>query len=155
MDISPLSPSRIRSHFQPTPKMSSRPRQLRPTDAKSPPLTTSLNANTLNYPSPYDNGLLPKDGSLKLKVKSLVTPEARSRLAMKPLGARAPAPSSSRLEGPGAAARSMHRAITPSDSEGSIAGGWMHLPDRALEIESRSDGDEGTGQTEAVLVTVR
>ena len=138
--------------------MSSRPRQLRPTDTKSPPLTTSLNANTPTYPSPYDSVLLPKDGSLKLKVKSVTTPEARSKLALKPLGARVPAPSTSRLEGPAVAARPVHRAITPSDSEGSLVGGLSFVPDGSSRGGFRSNGDEETGQTgqtEAVLVTVR
>jgi len=61
---------------------------------------------------------------------------------LKPLGARQPA------AGP---ARTLHRAVTPSDSEGSLAETWMAPPlgtPKEVEVEEM-------GETEAVLVTVR
>ena len=145
---SPTTKKRL-NYFQPTPKMSSRPGQLRLPDARSPPLTTSLNSNAPQYPSQHKHLLSTKETNLRLKIKSALTPDARTRLTVKPVGARAAAPNS-RLEAPAPAVRAMDRAITPSDSEGSLA--------ETLVTASRGglgDGVEELGETEAVLVTVR
>jgi len=159
----PQSSSKIRPPpFQPTSKMSSRPGpksqlsklQPNPALARSPPLTTSVNANTPHYPSSYnyDNPssfLSPKDGggSIKLKIKSSTTPEARSRLGIKPITTRIAA----------VASRSLHRAITPSDSEGSLADAWLGSNPAHLvqEVGLDFEDEEEQGETEAVLVTVR
>lgn len=65
---------------------------------------------------------------------------------MKPLGARAPVIS---------AARVMQRAMTPSDSEGSLAEGYMSVPPMSTIDSTWKTVDDEMGETEAVLVTVR
>ena len=136
-----------------TPKLSSRPRpaqsatssKLNPLNTthqtpKSPPLTTSHNANAPSYPflnhSPA-HYLAPKEGSLKLKPKATVTPEAKSRLMKTPLA-------------------SVRRGMTSSDSSDSV-GSWIP-PTPAAAMSGFSDlydGEEEIGQTEAVMVSVR
>ena len=136
--------------IQPPPKMSSRPRQFRPIDARSPPLTTSPDLNTPQYTSQHESLLPSTDGShLKLKIKSATTPEARSRLNVKPLVSRL-LPISSH-----SASRALHRAITPSDSEGSLVDTIVAPPSFTTRIDSYDHLEEHTGETETVLVTVR
>jgi hypothetical protein len=72
-----------------------------------------------------------------------MTPEARSRLLPKPT-----IPGRSALGRPGI----MHRAITPSDSEGSLM--ELVMPS-VSDTTIINDGFEEDGETEAVLVTVR
>jgi hypothetical protein len=138
-----------------TPKLSSRPRpaqsatssKLNPSHStthqttKSPPLTTSHNVNAPAYPflnhSP-GHYLAPKEGSVKLKPKAAVTPEAKSRLMKTPLA-------------------SVRRGMTSSDSSDSM-GSW--IPPTPVNgtmsgFGDLYDGEEEIGQTEAVMVSVR
>ena len=65
---------------------------------------------------------------------------------VKPLGARQP---------PASLPSRLHRAITPSDSGGSLAGEWMMAPAGGSNDLETEDEDVDVGETEAVLVTVR
>ncbi|KAK8858917.1 hypothetical protein IAR55_003148 [Kwoniella newhampshirensis] len=146
-----------------TPKMSSRPRTLlpakTPTGLKSPPLTTSLNSNTPHEPSSLSSMLAPKEGSVKLKIKSATTPEAKSRVLVKPLGARSPAPPVPPLPTTTPSSKYIARApFTPGLNISGLSDEWMSAPVEVLETDLGSafeEYDHELGQTEAVLVSVR
>ena len=153
--------------FQSTTKMSSRPRipsnpRATPSLTRSPPLTTSLNDN---QPPPKPKSLetghvllkqsvmspgLQKDSTTRLKIRpSAITPEPRSRTAVRPSTIiRTPG----MLGGVVSAAKRMHRAITPSDSDGSLVDMYGALPSSNSELE---EPIQELGSSETVLVTVR
>jgi hypothetical protein len=85
---------------------------------------------------------------MKLKIKSHMTPEANSRVLVKPtpLGIRHHG-----LERPGQG--NLGRAITPSDSEGSLM--ELTMGSSSVVATRMEDNDEMEGEKEAVLVTVR
>nr|XP_031858541.1 uncharacterized protein CI109_006064 [Kwoniella shandongensis]KAA5525613.1 hypothetical protein CI109_006064 [Kwoniella shandongensis] len=149
--------------------MSSRPRTLlsakTPTGLKSPPLTTSHNSNTPHEPSSLGSMLAPKEGggSVKLKIKSATTPEAKSRVLVKPLGARSPAPPPvpplpTSTPGSKRVAPSPFTAARGLNING-LSDEWMSAPIDTVgnnELDSAfEEYDHELGQTEAVLVSVR
>lgn len=147
-------------------KMSSRPKvsvrsgAVTPGMTRSPPLTTSHFDNTSHLPA-----ITPKEGSMKIRIKSSTTPEAKSRLITKgrtpagvplvppvpstPAAYRTPVPSGLRYGS---------SLMPASDSEGSLGEPWMggHV---ASTSHSKLVFDQPEGQkleaSEAVLVTVR
>lgn len=124
----------------------------------------SSQAPNLSYPFLADSPshfLQPKDGAVKLKVKSGVTPEARSRVGAGLGGLRpvTPRPVKRVLATPGLDAQTpntglgrsrLGRGMTPSSSEESMS---MMLGSRS--ITETEDVEEALGESEAVLVTVR
>ena len=157
---------------QGTPKISSRPGRSAfipqssklapqtPSSTRSPPLTTSQ--NSINVPL-----LTPKQSSVKIKIKSATTPEAKSRLLIKPLGGRTG--TANKVESPvppvpvlpsglhrGRGVGNYEKAMTPSESEGSL-GEWIGRSGGEVEYEGEAGEQvsEGEGQTETVMVTVR
>lgn len=145
-------------------KMSSRPRvQLaRPNpslEPRSPPLTTSYNDNIRRDPSPH--GIAPKEGSVKLRIKSSTTPEARSRLTPRnvhgmPSVHRAgvppvpPIPQTPSRFAPSSSSALRSAMMVPSESEDSLV--EKHETYQAAVLE---EGVEKLEASEAVLVSVR
>lgn len=142
-----------------TPKLSSRPRahappstssKLNPSAAstssqaypKSPPLTTSQNANS---PYPFlshspGHYLAPKESGFKLKIKASTTPEAKTRLMKTPLG---PRPRAGTTE------------MTRGDSMDSWVGGNVTADYGMVGLEDEVEVDGEIGPTETVMVSVR
>ncbi|WVR06672.1 hypothetical protein IAU60_003704 [Kwoniella sp. DSM 27419] len=149
-----------------TPKLSSRARPLNPktpAHLKSPPLTTSLNSNTPHYPhDPSASGhLTPKEGSgsIKLKIKSAITPESKSRLLVKPLGARAQSSAPATLNVHTPSSRLTSRPVTPLVSRDEVVladEAWMSsIPGDEGMVAGLDGYEDDPAETEAVLVSVR
>ncbi|WVF69082.1 hypothetical protein IAT40_003856 [Kwoniella sp. CBS 6097] len=135
-----------------------------PAHLKSPPLTTSHNLNTPHHPhdasSSLSSVLSPKEGggSVKIKVKSAITPESKSRLLIKPMGARAQTSSVPPLPNYTPSMKlvsNSRRPITP-DQMRLADEGWMSaVPGEEGFVAGLDDYEENTAETEAVLVSVR
>ncbi|WVQ96601.1 hypothetical protein IAU59_003706 [Kwoniella sp. CBS 9459] len=133
-----------------------------PAHLKSPPLTTSHNLNTPHYPHPHEsslsNVLSPKEGggSVKLKVKSAITPESKSRLLLKPLGARAQTPPVPSLPNHTPSIKLVNRRPITPDQMRLADEGWMSaVPGEEGFVAGLDDYEEDAAETEAVLVSVR
>ncbi|WVW85104.1 hypothetical protein I302_107141 [Kwoniella bestiolae CBS 10118] len=143
-----------------TPKISSRFAPKTPSHMKSPPLTTSHNGNTPHHPEPLSQVLSPKEGasgSTRLKIKSATTPEAKSRLLVKPIGARAQTPhrANDLLSTP--SVRLVNRSNTPNYEPTLADEGWMSADTHPVEggMVDFEEYDNELAETEAVLVSVR
>lgn len=145
LQATPKPVSRARAIFGPkTPSTTS-------TTIKPYPLS-SHNSNTHDIP-PLPQGLSPKDGhsSVKIKIKSATTPEARSRVLAKPLGARLPG------AGPGTTPSIKLVTKQPERKEpGLFEDDWMSIPKEADPIIPAYDSyEEDLAETEAVQVSIR
>ncbi|KAK6907889.1 hypothetical protein I203_101890 [Kwoniella mangroviensis CBS 8507] len=152
-----------------TPKVSTRSTLFAPktpSHMKSPPLTTSHNSNTPHHSEPLPNILSPKEGgagSTRLKIKSATTPEAKSRLLVKPIGARAQVQHAQRTNSDLLSTPSVtlvNRPTTPNYAPTLADEGWMSADTHPIEASSMMDFDEyengkAETETEAVLVSVR
>ncbi|WWC88295.1 uncharacterized protein L201_003203 [Kwoniella dendrophila CBS 6074] len=151
-----------------TPKLSSRSTPLvpkTPSHMKSPPLTTSHNGNTPHHTSgSISHVLSPKEGggSTRLKIKSATTPEAKSRLLVKPIpaGVKAQMQRNSNnelLATP--SVRLVNRAKTPNYEPTLADEGWMsadsHQVNSNPTMMDFDDYENEMAETEAVLVSVR
>ncbi|OCF39719.1 centromeric protein E [Kwoniella heveanensis CBS 569] len=131
-----------------------------PAHLKSPPLTTSNNLNTPHHPheSSLSSVLSPKEGggSVKIKVKSAITPESKSRLLIKPMGARAQTPSVPPLPNHTPSIKLVNRRPFTPDQMKLADEGWMSAePGEEGFVAGLDDYEEDTAETEAVLVSVR
>lgn len=149
-----------------TPKLSSRPRSTQPATGsklnpsahlsqtpKSPPLTTSHNANISSQPTTYPflnhspgHYLAPKETpgtGVKIKIKASTTPEAKTRLTKTPLGPRP------RL------GQDTMRGLTNSDSMDSMGSGWIAGSSHGGDLYGDEVDDGEIGPTETVMVSVR
>ncbi|WRT66744.1 uncharacterized protein IL334_003707 [Kwoniella shivajii] len=143
-----------------TPKLSSRSKIIvpkTPAHLKSPPLTTSNNSNTPHHTETLSNMLSPKEGSTRLKIKSATTPEAKSRLLIKPLGARAQAPRvNDTLAAP--SMRLVNKPASPDYVPTLADEGWMSADHGDVDSTPTMgfDGyEDEMAETEAVLISVR
>ncbi|WVQ84221.1 hypothetical protein IAT38_006372 [Cryptococcus sp. DSM 104549] len=151
------SHNRPRHHAaQATPKAPSRARGLfgvktPSTASMRPPPLSNHNANTTDAPSLPAHILTPKDGSAKIKIKSTTTPEARSRVLVKPIGARA------HPTAPPSTMKLVTRPITPAvASEPVFEDQWMSAPVDAVDFVPGYDSYESDlAETEAVQVSIR
>ncbi|KIR52974.1 centromeric protein E [Cryptococcus gattii Ru294] len=147
--------SRLRG-LQATPKPVPRARAIfgpkTPSTTTKPYPLSSHNSNTHDIP-PLPQGLSPKDGhsSVKIKIKSATTPEARSRVLVKPLGARLPG------AGPGTTPSIKLVTKQPEHKEpGLFEDDWMGIPTEADPIIPSYDSyEEDLAETEAVQVSIR
>jgi centromeric protein E len=131
----------------------SRIRQVAPrSNVPAPPLTTDRNSNAalsfLQEEPAGPNVLMPKEGAGKLKIKSATTPEAKSRVLARPL-LNNPASAASNA-GPASTIKLVTPRMTQSESVESMTSGWM-----TSGTVEQAEVFEETGETEAVLVTVR
>lgn len=141
---------------QATPKPLSRARAIfgpkTPSTTSKPYPLSSHNSNTHDI-LPLPQGLSPKDGqsSVKVKIKSSTTPEARSRVLVKPLGARLP--------GAGSGTTPSIKLVTkqPERKEPEpFVDDWMSAPMDADSISPSYDNyEEDLAETEAVQVSIR
>ncbi|KAK1925901.1 P-loop containing nucleoside triphosphate hydrolase protein [Papiliotrema laurentii] len=147
----------------PSAKLSSRPRiavkaPVTPSSTRSPPLTTSQFDNT-----PHVSSLLtPREGGVKLRIKSSTTPEAKSRLAIrKPPAGVPPVPPILSTPSYRASAHSAPRHApdtqVPSGSTLDTSDAWLggqSSGDAYETVQADSQGQK-LEASEAVLVTVR
>ena len=149
------------------PRASSRPR-VTPAHkglTRSPPLTTSLNSN-VNGEGAHQHFLSPKEGGVKLRIKSPMTAEARTRVGgaagtgtgMRPLGPRTTGLNSTPSV-PSVLSTGMTnemRGVTPSHSGGSLAEAWVPAPAPNFRVTNRvPEYEETLDVSETVLVSVR
>ena len=124
-----------------------------PTLHRSPPLTTSLLANTAQPPSV--SYVLPKEGAGKLRIKSIqATDRCHSPLVPRTIPSNSiPSRSTGLGSAVASAAKRLHRAITPSDSGGSWAEHGALSEERGDVV--LEEPVEELSSSENVLVTVR
>lgn len=141
--------------------MSSRPKiasKINLAMTRSPPLTTSLNSNVLLDTPHASRGLVPKDSSVKLRIKSTTTPEARSRVLPKSrtgVPPVPPIPNTPSYTPVPSSLRYGSSMLVPSDSEGSLAEGWAGSSNVRTSSITEGYEVEKLEASEAVLVTVR
>ncbi|WWC62984.1 uncharacterized protein I303_105582 [Kwoniella dejecticola CBS 10117] len=140
-----------------TPKPTSRFAPKTSSHLKSPPLTTSHNGNMPHHPEGISHVLSPKEGgSVRLKIKSATTPEAKSRVLVKPIGARAQTPrSNDLLQTP--SVRLVSRPVTPNHEPTLADDVWMSADTHAQQTPMMDfeEYEDEMAETEAVLVSVR
>ncbi|TYJ58389.1 hypothetical protein B9479_000935 [Cryptococcus floricola] len=142
---------------QATPKVASRARAIfgpKTPSAKPHPLS-SHNSNTHDVPA-LPHGISPKDGmsSVKLKIKSSTTPEARSRVLVKPMGSKLPGAGSRPVATP---SMKLVTRTPQARHEDVFADQWMSAPAEASDavMPAYDEYQQDLAETEAVQVSIR